>query len=41
MPAIDMRAGKCVRLLQGRIAQQAIYSNKPVVGKALPERCFD
>jgi phosphoribosylformimino-5-aminoimidazole carboxamide ribotide isomerase len=30
IPAIDIRAGKCVRLLQGRAEQQTIYSDDPV-----------
>jgi phosphoribosylformimino-5-aminoimidazole carboxamide ribotide isomerase len=31
IPAIDIRAGKCVRLLQGRAEQQTIYGHDPVV----------
>jgi phosphoribosylformimino-5-aminoimidazole carboxamide ribotide isomerase len=30
IPAIDIRAGKCVRLLQGQAEQQTIYSDDPV-----------
>jgi phosphoribosylformimino-5-aminoimidazole carboxamide ribotide isomerase len=30
IPAIDIRAGKCVRLLQGQVEQQTIYSHDPV-----------
>jgi phosphoribosylformimino-5-aminoimidazole carboxamide ribotide isomerase len=29
-PAIDIRDGKCVRLIQGRIDQQTIYFQDPV-----------
>lgn len=29
-PAIDMRQGKCVRLLQGRADQETVYSQDPV-----------
>ena len=30
LPAIDLREGKCVRLLQGDYNQQIDYSNEPV-----------
>jgi phosphoribosylformimino-5-aminoimidazole carboxamide ribotide isomerase len=30
IPAIDIRAGKCVRLLQGQADWQTIYSDDPV-----------
>lgn len=30
IPALDIRAGKCVRLLQGQAAQQTVYSDDPV-----------
>ena len=30
-PAVDMRKGRCVRLLQGRIEDETIYSEDPVV----------
>ena len=30
-PAIDMRQGKCVRLLQGRADQETVYFQDPVV----------
>jgi phosphoribosylformimino-5-aminoimidazole carboxamide ribotide isomerase len=30
IPAIDIRAGKCVRLLQGRAEQQTTYGHDPV-----------
>jgi len=30
IPAIDIRAGKCVRLLQGQADQQTVYGNDPV-----------
>jgi phosphoribosylformimino-5-aminoimidazole carboxamide ribotide isomerase len=30
IPAIDIRAGKCVRLLQGQADQQTIYGDDPV-----------
>jgi phosphoribosylformimino-5-aminoimidazole carboxamide ribotide isomerase len=30
IPAIDIRAGKCVRLLQGKAEQQTIYDHDPV-----------
>lgn len=30
IPAIDIRAGQCVRLLQGQAAQQTVYSQNPV-----------
>ena len=29
-PAIDMRQGKCVRLLQGRVEQETVYFDDPV-----------
>ena len=29
-PAIDLRRGKCVRLLQGRAEDETIYSDDPV-----------
>jgi len=30
IPAVDIRQGKCVRLTQGKIDQETIYSNDPV-----------
>jgi phosphoribosylformimino-5-aminoimidazole carboxamide ribotide isomerase len=30
IPAIDMKEGRCVRLLQGRFDQETVYSNDPV-----------
>ena len=30
IPAIDLRAGRCVRLLQGRRDEQTVYSDDPV-----------
>ena len=30
IPCIDIRAGKCVRLLQGQVDQQTIYGDDPV-----------
>lgn len=30
IPAIDLREGKCVRLVEGRLDQETIYSNDPV-----------
>jgi len=30
IPAIDLRGGKCVRLIQGRIDQETIYSDDPL-----------
>lgn len=30
IPAIDLREGKCVRLVEGRIDRETIYSNDPV-----------
>jgi phosphoribosylformimino-5-aminoimidazole carboxamide ribotide isomerase len=30
IPAIDIRAGKCVRLLQGQAEQQTVYGDDPV-----------
>ena len=30
IPAIDIRAGKCVRLLQGRAERQTVYGDDPV-----------
>ena len=30
IPAIDLRGGRCVRLIQGRSEDQTIYSNDPV-----------
>lgn len=29
-PAIDLREGKCVRLVEGRLEQQTVYSDQPV-----------
>lgn len=29
IPAIDLRAGKCVRLVEGRLDQETIYSDEP------------
>jgi len=31
IPAIDIRAGNCVRLAQGRLEQEVIYAHDPVV----------
>jgi len=30
IPAIDLRAGKCVRLVEGRLDQETVYSDSPV-----------
>jgi phosphoribosylformimino-5-aminoimidazole carboxamide ribotide isomerase len=30
IPAIDIRGGQCVRLLQGQVAQQTVYGHDPV-----------
>lgn len=30
IPAIDLREGKCVRLVEGRLDQETVYSNDPV-----------
>jgi uncharacterized protein related to proFAR isomerase len=30
LPAIDLRNGKCVRLKQGRVDQETVYSDDPV-----------
>lgn len=30
IPAIDLRAGKCVRLVEGKLDRETIYSNDPV-----------
>ena len=30
IPAIDLKEGKCVRLLQGREEEQTVYSDDPV-----------
>jgi phosphoribosylformimino-5-aminoimidazole carboxamide ribotide isomerase len=38
IPAIDIRAGQCVRLLQGRVDQQTVYGNNPV---AMAQRWVD
>ena len=29
LPAIDLRDGKCVRLLKGNFAQETVYSTEP------------
>ena len=29
IPAVDIKNGKCVRLLQGRMADETIYSDDP------------
>ena len=29
IPAIDIKEGKCVRLRQGRMNEQTVYSNNP------------
>lgn len=38
IPAIDIRAGKCVRLLQGQADQQTVYGDDPV---AMAQRWAD
>lgn len=38
IPAIDIRAGKCVRLLQGQADQQTVYGDDPV---AMAQRWVD
>ncbi len=30
IPAIDLKEGRCVRLLQGRMDQESVYSEDPV-----------
>jgi len=35
IPAIDLREGKCVRLVEGRLDRETIYSNDPVAVAAL------
>jgi phosphoribosylformimino-5-aminoimidazole carboxamide ribotide isomerase len=30
IPAVDLREGKCVRLVEGRLDQETIYSDDPV-----------
>lgn len=30
IPAIDLRAGKCVRLVEGKLEQETVYSDDPV-----------
>ncbi|MCX7940242.1 MAG: HisA/HisF-related TIM barrel protein, partial [Endomicrobia bacterium] len=30
IPAVDLHQGKCVRLTQGRLDQEIVYSNDPV-----------
>jgi len=30
IPAIDLRAGKCVRLVEGKLEQETVYSDNPV-----------
>lgn len=30
IPAIDIRGGNCVRLVQGRLEQETIFSKEPV-----------
>ena len=30
IPAIDLRAGRCVRLVQGEISSEIVYSEEPV-----------
>jgi phosphoribosylformimino-5-aminoimidazole carboxamide ribotide isomerase len=39
IPAIDLRAGKCVRLLQGRADAETVYSEDPVSTAKLWESC--
>ena len=34
-PAIDIRGGKCVRLLKGDFAQETVFSDDPV---AMPRK---
>ena len=29
IPAVDIKNGKCVRLLQGRMQDETVYSNDP------------
>ena len=38
IPAIDLRGGRCVRLVQGRAADETVYSENPV---ALARRWYD
>lgn len=35
IPAIDLREGKCVRLVEGRLDRETVYSNDPVAMAAL------
>lgn len=35
IPAIDLREGKCVRLVEGRLDQETVYSDDPVAMAAL------
>ncbi|MCW8802014.1 MAG: HisA/HisF-related TIM barrel protein, partial [Candidatus Bathyarchaeota archaeon] len=30
IPAVDIKDGKCVRLLQGRMEDETVFSNDPV-----------
>lgn len=30
IPAIDLRAGKCVRLVQGKLSEETVFSDQPV-----------
>jgi len=38
IPAIDLRGGRCVRLVQGRAADETVYSENPV---AMARRWYD
>lgn len=35
IPAIDLREGKCVRLVEGRLEQETVYSDEPAAMAAL------
>ena len=38
IPAIDLRAGKCVRLVKGRLDRETVYSDDPAAMAKLWEK---
>jgi len=39
IPAIDLRAGKCVRLVEGKLERETIYSDEPAAVARVWENC--
>ena len=38
IPAIDIKDGKCVRLKEGKMSQQTIFSDDP---SSVAQKCFE